>query len=370
VVHVIRAKPPGELGGADLHVLELSERQLGRGERVLVVCLGPAEVGAALRARGIPHLQILSMNMLRWVTTLRSVLVTRPPGILHSHGYRADIAALLARLLMPRGRRWIWVVTVHGFIRTSLELRAMSWINEHVLRLADVVIAVSEVEARRLRALLRRQVELVPNGVAPRPPLPRTVARSRLGWPHPSRHLVAFVGRLSLEKRPDLFLEMAAIMARSGARADFAVLGTGPMLRALEECCGGELASRVRFLGLVPDAAELMPALDVLVCPSDVEGTPRAVIEAMLAGVPVVATRVGGVPELVAHGTSGLLVEPRSPGALAAAVMALLADTERARSLATAALGTARERFSMRAMEARTRVAYASLHHDESLRAW
>lgn len=361
VVHVIRAKPPGELGGADLHVLELSIQQLTRGKRVLVVCLGPAEVCTSLRDRGVPYLQIASMSTLRWIVALRSVLLVHSPAVLHSHGYRADVVAMLMGVVVPGRRRWIWAATVHGFIRTSRGLRVLTWINEHLLRRADLVIAVSAAEARRLSALLSRPVELVPNGAACRLQVPRREARALLGWSDPSRRLVAFVGRLSPEKRPDLFVEMAAMMACEDATAVFAVLGTGPMLRELQDRSDRELAGRMLFAGLVPDAAALMSAFDVLVCPSDHEGTPRVVIEAMLAGVPVVATRVGGVPDLVRDLRTGLLVEPWSATALATAVLSLLRDPAKARSIAIAAMEEATERWSAERMEARTHLAYLGL---------
>ena len=360
-VHIIRAKPPGELGGADLHVLELSAQQLTRGERVLVVCLGPAEVCTSLRDRGVPHLQIASMSMVRWIVALRSVPLVHPPVVLHSHGYRADIVAMLMRLVVHGRRRWTWAATVHGFIRTSPGLRVLTWVDELLLRRADLVIAVSAAEARRLSGLLSRPVELVPNGVAPRLQAPRREGRARLGSSDPSRRLVAFVGRLSPEKRPDLFMEMAVIVAREDPTADFAILGTGPMLRELQKRSDARLAGRVLFAGLVPDAAALMSALEVLVCPSDHEGTPRVVIEAMLAGVPVVATRVGGVPDLLMDLRTGLLVEPGSAAALAAAVLSLLRDPVSARSIGATAKEDATERFSAHRMEARTHLAYLGL---------
>ena len=103
-----------------------------------------------------------------------------------------------------------------------------------------------------------------------------------------------------------------------------------------------------------------MGAIDVLVCPSDSEGTPRAVIEAMLAGVPVVATCVGGMPDLLADRQTGILVEPGSATALAAAVTALLRDPAEARALGDRAREYAVQRLSAWQMEERTGLAYRS----------
>ncbi|MGH3713101.1 MAG: glycosyltransferase family 4 protein [Micromonosporaceae bacterium] len=359
ITHVIRAKPPGELGGADLHVLDLAAAQVRQGHDVRVILLGPAEISGSLRERGIPSLQIDSMSMVDWVRALRLALRADPTDVLHTHGYRADIIAAVIRPLLRGVPRWRSVVTVHGFIRTSPGLRVLSRLNESVLRQADVVIAVSSAEAQRLAKLLRRPVCFIPNGVAGQDSVPRARAMAKLGS-EPSRRVVAFLGRLSPEKRPDLFVDMAGIVARDQPATDFVVIGSGSLLSEMQQRAAAMTGSHVVFAGLVSNVASLMEAIDVLVCPSDTEGTPRAVIEAMLAGVPVVATRVGGVPDLIADGQTGVLVEPGSPSALAAAVNRLLRDETWARAIGDHARALALTSFSVEDMADRVAEAYQS----------
>jgi glycosyltransferase involved in cell wall biosynthesis len=352
IVHVIRAKPPGEVGGADLHVVDLAEAQMAQGHEVLVICLGRAGITRSMRDRGIPHVEVDSKLMAHWVWALRALLRSDPPDVLHTHGYRADIVPTFAVRFIRGKHRWTSAMTVHGFIRTTVSLRIMTRIDECALRRA-----VSSGESRRLEALLRRRVHFIPNGVAQAYLLPRPEAMAKLGS-HPSRRVVAFVGRLSPEKRPDLFVAMAGMVARKHSEVDFVVIGGGPLLDEVRDSSGPDPGNRVLFTGPIFNAASLMAAIDVLVCPSDSEGTPRVVIEAMLAGVPVVATRVGGIPDILDDRQTGIIIEHGSATALAAAVNALLSDRAEATAIGQRARDYALPRLSARLMEERTALAY------------
>ncbi|HUC27879.1 MAG TPA: glycosyltransferase family 4 protein [Streptosporangiaceae bacterium] len=357
ITHVVRAKPPGELGGAESHLFDLATAQLAAGHDVRVVLLGPAQIGGTLSER-VPTVGTESMSMAAWLWKLGIELQANRPDVLHSHGYRADLIAASLRLLGSGAPRWVSAMTAHGFIRTSLELQMLTRLNERALRWADVVIAVSSAEARRLAALLRRPVDFVPNGVARVEQVPRVQARAALNS-DPARRAVAFVGRLSAEKRPDLFVDMAAIVAREQPGTDFLVIGAGPLLERIKQRAAA-VDANVMFMGLVPNAASYMSAIDVLVCPSDTEGTPRTVIEAILVGVPVVATRVGGLPDLIIDGQTGLLVEPGCPAPLAEAVVRLLRDPAAARKMSSQARSDAANRFSAQLMADGVTGAYRS----------
>jgi glycosyltransferase involved in cell wall biosynthesis len=359
ITHVIRAKPPGELGGADIHVLDLATAQHRQGHRVRVVCLGPAEITSLLRYRGIPHLQVDSTSMLRWSVTLGLLLRIEPPDVLHSHGYRADIICALVGAPDRRRYHRIAAMTVHGFLRTTAGLRLLTRVNQYALRRADIIISVSVRESQRLSESLRRPIEFVPNGVSAPDLSARAQAAAILGV-DPSSRTVAFVGRLSPEKRPDLFIHMATIVAREHPGVEFIIIGSGALRHDLEKRRAAVTGVRLRFAGLLHGIASLMTAIDVLVCPSDAEGTPRVVIEAMLAGVPVVATRVGGVPDLIVDQQTGFLVQPGSALALATVVSQLLADPALATATAIRARNHAREHFSADQMAQRVELTYRS----------
>jgi glycosyltransferase involved in cell wall biosynthesis len=147
--------------------------------------------------------------------------------------------------------------------------------------------------------------------------------------------LVGTVANLRATKGyPDLLRAAAATTPEAG-NVKFVAVGRGPLepdLRALRDELG--LGARFEFLGFRPDAVELMTAFDIFCLPSHHEGLPIALMEALALGLPVVATRVGGVEELVSDGCEAVLVEPRQPDALAAALLALVRDPERRAAMA------------------------------------
>jgi glycosyltransferase involved in cell wall biosynthesis len=151
--------------------------------------------------------------------------------------------------------------------------------------------------------------------------------RSSLGIPD---RTVGVVARLVDYKGHRFFLEACPEIRRRHPAVTFLLIGDGPDRSELEDYVRTlGLERSVRFLGSRPDIPELLSVLDVVVLPSLEEGFPNAVLEAMAAGRPVVATRVGGVPEAVVHEKTGLLVPPRDPSALADAVNCLLGDAGR-----------------------------------------
>jgi glycosyltransferase involved in cell wall biosynthesis len=168
------------------------------------------------------------------------------------------------------------------------------------------------------------------------------------------------VGRLSAEKRVDLLLEAVAELRATGCPARLTVLGAGAerdALGALTARLG--LTGAVHFAGTRPEVWTHHARADALVCGSDTEGTPRCVLEAMTAGTPVVATAVGGVPQLLGDG-AGILVRPGSATALADGLRALFAMAPAAREAMTReAADRARTTYSLGAMTGAVR----ALHH-------
>src|SRR5262249_35464804 len=146
--------------------------------------------------------------------------------------------------------------------------------------------------------------------------------------------LVGIVGRIFPIKNHRLFLEAAARIAALEPRARFVIVGDGVLRKAMEQHAHGlGIGDRVFFTGWPPGLPRIYPDLDVLVVSSNNEGTPVSAIEAMAARRPVVATRVGGLPDLIIDGKTGRLVPPRDPQALANAVLELLTDRAYARAI-------------------------------------
>jgi glycosyltransferase involved in cell wall biosynthesis len=242
--------------------------------------------------------------------------------VVHCHGYRADV------IDSPAARRvGVPVVsTVHGFTGGGWKNAIYEWLQIRAFRRMDRVLAVSRplVDLLASRGVRREAISLLPNAYASsRPALDTGSARAALGLAG-GGPVVGWIGRMSREKGPDIFVRSAAQSQVEESR--WAMVGDGPERTAAEtEATASGLGDRVAFLGMVPDAGTLVRAFDVLVLSSRTEGTPIVALEAMAAGVPVVGTAVGGVPDLLGDG-AGRLVPSQNPEALAAAVDDLLRD--------------------------------------------
>jgi glycosyltransferase involved in cell wall biosynthesis len=364
VLHLIRPQPAGSIGGADLHLLDLAEQQVRGGMRVTVLALGNGAYQKRLAACGAGLADVPSWSHPSFLLALARVLRKEAVDIVHGHGYSADLAAILGTGIArrqggsPGAVRPAVVFTVHGFIRSTLSTRVRTALDERCLRFADAIIATSRAEATRLAPMLPGiDVHYVPNGIRglDTPGIPE-----RSG---PPRHL-GYVGRLAPEKRPDLVLQVAARLSASYADLRVTMVGAGGLakpLRSLADQLG--ISDRCTFTGLVDDVHQWLRKMDILVSLSETEGTPRAVLEAMAAGVTVVATGVGGVPDLITDGRTGVLVPP-GPTAAADAVekiRPLLADPVQLRAIGRAASAVLRSEYLIKEMAERTGAIYDSV---------
>ena len=277
-----------------------------------------------------------------WVGALVRLLRAGPGyDLVHTH---APLPAAVARAAAPR--RTALVHTEHNlWQRYHPATRAA---NAVTLRRNVCVLAVSDAVARSVdrRALGRVPLEVLHHGVdvadAPRGPAARAEARRRFGLAADDR-VVGVVATFTPKKDHATLLEAVARLADVD-RLVVLLVGTGPLADQVRARAADEdLAGRVRLLGVRDDVPGLLPGLDVLCLSSRYEGLPVVLMEAQAAGVPVVATRVGGVPEAVDDGVHGLLVPPADPPALAGALRRVLTDGDlAARLTAGAAAGAGR----------------------------
>jgi glycosyltransferase involved in cell wall biosynthesis len=190
--------------------------------------------------------------------------------------------------------------------------------------------------------------------------------RDRLGL-EPNAIVVGGVGRMSPEKGFHHLVESVALARAQGPNLDLVFAGDGPERHRLERDTRTlGLEGHVHFLGVQQDPRPVYAAMDVFALPSLEEGSPNALLEAMACGRAVVATRVGGVPEIVEHERSGLLVEPGSPPVFAVALKRLAIDPVLRQRLAHAATRRVRERFDISRMVAKHAALYRDLllaHH-------
>lgn len=325
---ILHVTAPGEVGGLESVVLGLAlgHRRNGRDVQVAAVMDGaPRRHHAflsALREGGVPtHILVASprayLRERRWVRTLCREL---RPDVVHTHGFRPDVvdASVAQEEDIPT------LTTVHGHNHDGLRERISESLQHRAFRSMHAVVAVSRPLVDRLldAAVPADRLRLVPNAWRPGAErLTRDDARRALGLQRDGCH-VGWVGRLEPEKGPDHLVEALALLGNIPLTAS--LLGKGRMHDDLAtDIRRRGLSDRIRLVGVVPRAARLLPAFDVLVLSSRTEGTPMILLEAMGAGVPIVTTRVGGVPDVVGP-DEALLVEPGDPRAMAEAIRQVL----------------------------------------------
>ncbi|UCH34508.1 MAG: glycosyltransferase family 4 protein [Armatimonadota bacterium] len=319
---------PSQIGGAEVHVLTLSRKLIERGHRVTVVCPRGRALTQELRQRGFDVWAPRTTGKLDPVTLQRLAgrLRRDRADVLHTHLSTASlIGSFAARLAgVPA------VATVHGLNSRTCFMHARR------------IIAVSHAVRRHLAAqsVPGERISVIYNGIelaryrdAPDPRLQRAVLGVVDG-----EMLIGAVGRLGPEKGHSYLIEAAAILVqRESLPVRMVIVGGGKSRHALEQVarrCG--VADRVIFAGFQRDVMPYESALDVFCLPSLKEGLSLSALEAMALSKPVVASRVGGTPEVVADGETGLLVEPANPAALAQALSELIRDPQRARAMGQA----------------------------------
>ncbi len=295
-------------------------------------------LGDGARKLGLETVRVEAPGRLSW-RALEPIARLARGGLLHAHDYKSLLLALAA----GAATRAPVVATFHGDTGHLPRVRAYEALARRAARWTSGVAVTSDVLAAQLRAAApRTPVEVIPNGIQVGP-LPtereRRVAREALDIPAGAQ-VVAFVGRLSPEKAPEVLLQAA-----QGVDVSLLYAGDGPLRAALEAEAAG---TRTRFLGFVPEVGRVLAAADVLALPSRTEGLPMAVLEAMAAGVPVVASAVGSLPEVLGGG-AGVLVPPGEVEALRGALRHL-ADSGRRRVLSVTARVRVESRYGAAAM--------------------
>lgn len=323
-VFVAHLLAPSRVGGLESVIGALASAQAQSGDRVCVLLVmspgdpQPHPLATTLSAASVEVIPLAVGVRAYWRERRRigAALEKLAPSVLHTHGYRPDVidAPLARKMGIPI------VSTAHGYLAGGLKNRAYEWLQRRAFRRFDAVIAVSRELAEGLveNGVSSRRVHLVQNAWRPDAPLlDRKEARRRLELPEEG-FVVGWVGRLSHEKGPDVAIRSQAIL--SSGDAVLCVLGGGPAegeCRALVSELN--LTGSVAWRGVVPNASELLRAFDVLAITSRTEGTPMILLEAMGAQVPIVATAVGGVPDVVTS-SEAILCRPDDPQAIAEAI--------------------------------------------------
>jgi glycosyltransferase involved in cell wall biosynthesis len=364
MIHIAFFAPVLDTGGTQRHLQQVLRLLDGTRFTAEVYTLRPGgDVERELRAAGIPVTtlavgrRLASPRAMQVIVRTAAALRARNVHVVHGYQWRpALVGSIVARLagvtLVLASKR-----SLTGESRTA----RLAW--RVIGRRVDTIVVNAEAlrdeaEAHGTRARWR----VIPSGVdvdrfADTPAVAE--AKQALGL-DPRRPVVGTVGRLEARKGHARFLDAARVLLASanGLRPQLLIVGDGPLRASLAQQADAlGVADSVHFTGALADVRVPLAAMDVFVLPSDAEGMSNALLEAMAAGRPVVATAVGGTVEVL-EGESGVLVPPRDPEALASAVLRLLSDPVGARRLADAARRRVADAFGARAMVARLEALY------------
>ena len=364
VLHV--AKVTG-IAGAENHLLALLPALRALGVDAEVVLLQEpgrpvAQLVRAFLAAGVPTFELaINMDLDPWlVGRLARLVRSRGAHAVHTHGVHAD---LYGRLCLQGLDGVLLLQTRHNddrFRRLWIMRLLNQWLARRCVRIVAISDAVREFVCA-VEGIPPRKVERIYYGLDAAP-APQNVVdlRTELGWA--GAPLIGFVGRLTGQKGVDVLLNAFAIVHRALPTARLLLIGDGPQRAALAALAGGlQISAAVHFAGWREDARTQMAALNVLAIASRWEGFGLVTLEAMQAGVAVVASRVSALPEIVLDGETGLLVPAANAAKLAAALLALLQDPQRAMQLGENGRLRAAQLFTVKQMAVQHAALYLSL---------
>lgn len=287
-------------------------------------------------------------GLIRW---LRKLIKSRHIDIVHAHQYSPYSYAWFAHW----GLGVKLVFTEHGRFHPDRYRTKARWLNPVMARTTDHLVAISSATRDALveyEYLPKNRIDIIYNGIAPLQVSPeRQVAlRQQLGL-NPGEKVIGTVARLDKVKNQPLMLKATRRLLDTGHRVRLLLVGDGPERAALEaEAKALNLDTAVLFTGFQTEPAAYLSLMDIFLLPSFTEGTSMTLLEAMSLGIPTVATRVGGTPEIVAEGDTGLLVESDDLPAFTQAISTILNDDPLHQRICTAARHVFEKRFSATAM--------------------
>lgn len=355
----------GELfGGVERHVLGMMSGLQAQGVSTLLVLFHDGELAAQARGQGIEPIIVYNRNraLLATARQLARLFRQRNIHVVHVHGYKATVFCALA----CRWSSFAMIKTEHGLpeATTTGPLRALRnrlyyFLDCVATRIAHTTVCyvTDDLRAHYRSAHSGLRTTVIPNGVA-------TMDQSQ--FPHPSEirndwFNLVMVGRLEMVKGHHLAIE--AIASESVPQdVHLYIVGVGPReteLRALAKARGVE--DRVHFLGFQRNVYDYISHSNVLLMPSLHEGLPYTLLEAMALGVPIVASRVGGLAEVVQEECTGLLVPPQDSAALTRAILRLYEDSALRSRLGEQARGHQETSYSLQAMTGKYLIIYREL---------
>jgi len=371
VLHIIDS---GGLYGAEMVLLHLVAEQIRQGLEPIIASIGekaiiekPVETEAIKRGFRVEKFRMHPGPNLIGAYEILRFAWNEDVNILHSHGYKGNILfGFLPRLI----RKIPVVATIHGYTSTGnvySRMRVYEWLDSKALRFMDAVIFVSNAmkSNARFKHINPTKIHVINNGIAlPREDSQSTRSAQRTkstsGPANPDQHIIDFcnrgftivsIGRLSPEKGFNYLVEAFNLLIKRGINAYLLIIGEGSERKVLESLVERyNIKDNVLLPGYIKNARMYLPYCNVFVLSSLTEGLPITLLEAMEAKIPIIGTIVGGIPDVLIHGETGLLVKDQNPRALSEALYLLYNNDELSHGLAHNAFQVLRDKYSSNEM--------------------
>jgi len=369
--HILHLRGSSFVGGPEHQLFNYAESERDGAFRIrLGTFVGPEEGSEFLRIAEARGFHTLSLPC--GTTGLQSVLPAlvremriRRVALLCTHGYKADILGVLA----ARATGTPVACFLRGWTRENARIRLYEAVDRSILRFAQRIVCLSEHQALRLRKrrVLASRIRIVQNAVdlpdisAENTTRMRKRVRELFGFPVDCP-IIASAGRLSPEKGVHVFVDASAAILERYPETRFLIFGDGALrgeLQSKSRRLG--LGDRLRFSGFVSELRELLPGLDVLVNPSLSEEMPNIVLEGMAAEIPVVATAVGGVPEISGAVPAVMLISPGDPKSIVEAVSFMIKNPKAAKELAIRGRARVQQAYSRALQKLQLQSLYSEL---------
>jgi glycosyltransferase involved in cell wall biosynthesis len=373
----------GFWGGAQRYVFDLATGLPVEQFEVLVALGEPGALGAKLEQAGIRTMTIPHLNRdvkiwsdFKTLFALLKILKTEQPDIIHLNSSKVGgIGALAVRIHNLKAISYLpddqagklkAIFTAHGWAfneeRPRWQKKIIAFFHWLTIILCHQTIAVSQVTLNQAKnwPLVNNKLKLIYNGLTEPVFYSRLEARKKL-MPDlsPDTVWLGTIAELHRNKGLDILIEAFARLAPDYSNLNLLIIGEGEEREHLAmQIARHHLINRIHLLGQVPEGARYLKAFDIFTLPSRTEALPYAVLEAGLAGLPVVASRVGGIPEIIKNGETGLLVPPADPAALAGALKTLLPERYRESTLGRHLKTSVQQNFSRSQMLAQTLALY------------
>lgn len=376
VVHITEG---ADWGGMEAHLYSLLPG-LQRGDSFEVECITLHEglLSERLRDRGIKTKVFSRLGKLDFFVLIRLITYFRSSkvDIIHLHGYLGIFYGILAAVMsgIPVKVITLHASSTHGNPNKRLtKLNCYLWLAYFLMKKSKAyAIAVSkETYDRHLRErkISTERMTVIHNGIGieENQSCNSELVKRDLGVKD-NDFIVGIVGRIDDNKGHIYFIRAAQSILKSRKDVHFLIVGNGPMENELKAFCReNDLEEHIHFLGFQDNILAYLSLMDILVIASSSEGIPYTLLESMAKGIPVIATNVGGIPEVIQNGVSGLLVPPRDSGAMGACIMTLLYDEPLRKRLSGKGLEILNRHFSQESMVQSTLKFYQNIRAPRSL---